>query len=96
MLRYARAIIFDIVDDFVIFAVFLPVVLFPPAANLRTVANCDNPLETVPLPGLEKKKAITDGAITKQEYTEWILTWPYSTNKAKENNNANETSEISE
>ena len=27
---------------------------------------------------LEKKQALADGAITKQEYTEWILNWPQS------------------
>jgi hypothetical protein len=27
---------------------------------------------------MEKKHALAGGAITKQEYTEWVLTWPYS------------------
>ena len=30
---------------------------------------------------MEKKQALADGAITKEEYTEWVLTWPYSASK---------------
>ena len=30
---------------------------------------------------MKKKQALADGAITKQDYTEWVLTWPMSATK---------------
>ena len=30
---------------------------------------------------MEKKQALAEERITKQEYTEWVLTWPYSASK---------------
>ena len=32
---------------------------------------------------MEKKQELADEKITKQEYREWVLTWPYSASKKK-------------
>jgi len=33
---------------------------------------------------MEMKQALAEERITKQEYTEWVLTWPYSASRKKE------------
>ena len=34
---------------------------------------------------MEKKRELAGGTITKHDYTEWILNWPYSASKKKDN-----------